>query len=349
MSRNPTVLRSPQNSFVDALESIAGTAIVHRGEEKHGSSTDHRWNQATLRKVVRHLSADTSVAAPSRDPRRAKESAGNQGSLSYEQALRRHARVDFDYDDLELATDPGPLSSTSAGLKTRKPATKDPRSAALDAPSRTAKSRRGARPGEERCDRNGSHDPSASTANHTPHTNRRKTRERKAVQAGGIGQQSLETAKTLSAQSPDRQAREMKERRDTLATAARKARERIKDGPAGQAPLAKLNPAQQRRTIVSLRLTDEEFDQLRLRAKESGINVSAYVRSCVTEAENLRSQVRHVMAEMRALGAVSLIQRHALPSVTQQEPGEKASWMQSIRRIASRLCRTPLAPFQRTA
>jgi len=63
-------------------------------------------------------------------------------------------------------------------------------------------------------------------------------------------------------------------------------------------PLGQLD---QRRTIVSVRLTEGEFSCLRERAEESGISVSAYMRSCVVDADQLRAQVKRALAEMRAL------------------------------------------------
>jgi hypothetical protein len=56
----------------------------------------------------------------------------------------------------------------------------------------------------------------------------------------------------------------------------------------------------QRQSIVSIRLNAYESEQLRERAAESGISVSAYMRSCVLEAEHLRAQVKQALAEMRA-------------------------------------------------
>jgi predicted DNA binding CopG/RHH family protein len=57
---------------------------------------------------------------------------------------------------------------------------------------------------------------------------------------------------------------------------------------------------EQRHAVVSIRLNDTEFDRLRQRAAESGISVSAYMRSCVLDAEQLRTQVKQALAEMRA-------------------------------------------------
>jgi hypothetical protein len=55
-----------------------------------------------------------------------------------------------------------------------------------------------------------------------------------------------------------------------------------------------------RNAVVSIRLNDLEIDRLRQRAAESGISVSAYMRSCVLDAEHLRAQVKQALAEMRA-------------------------------------------------
>ena len=57
---------------------------------------------------------------------------------------------------------------------------------------------------------------------------------------------------------------------------------------------------EQRHAVVSIRVNDMEFDQLRLRAAESGLSVSAYMRSCVLDAEHLRTQVKQALAEMRS-------------------------------------------------
>jgi predicted DNA binding CopG/RHH family protein len=56
----------------------------------------------------------------------------------------------------------------------------------------------------------------------------------------------------------------------------------------------------QRRTIISVRLSEEESNRLRLRAAESGISVSAYMRSCVLDADHLRNQVKQALNQMRA-------------------------------------------------
>jgi len=64
-----------------------------------------------------------------------------------------------------------------------------------------------------------------------------------------------------------------------------------------------------RQSIVSIRLNAIESEQLRLRAAESGISVSAYMRSCVLEAEHLRTQVKQALAELRASHALTAAPR----------------------------------------
>jgi hypothetical protein len=53
-------------------------------------------------------------------------------------------------------------------------------------------------------------------------------------------------------------------------------------------------------TSVTIRLSEEECAQLRTRAAESGLTVSAYLRSCTFEAESLRAQVKEALAELRS-------------------------------------------------
>ncbi|MDR3792703.1 MAG: hypothetical protein P4L03_04905 [Terracidiphilus sp.] len=63
---------------------------------------------------------------------------------------------------------------------------------------------------------------------------------------------------------------------------------------------------------ITIRVTEEECAQLRQRAAEAGMTVSAYLRSCTFEAEALRAQVREAVAALRAATAT--------PAVTAPEP-----------------------------
>lgn len=51
---------------------------------------------------------------------------------------------------------------------------------------------------------------------------------------------------------------------------------------------------------ITIRMSDAECAQLKQRAAEAGMTISAYLRSCTFEAEALRGQVKQVLAQLRA-------------------------------------------------
>lgn len=51
---------------------------------------------------------------------------------------------------------------------------------------------------------------------------------------------------------------------------------------------------------VTVRLTAEENDRMRIRAAEADLTISAYLRSCAFEMESMRVQVKEALARMRA-------------------------------------------------
>jgi predicted DNA binding CopG/RHH family protein len=54
-----------------------------------------------------------------------------------------------------------------------------------------------------------------------------------------------------------------------------------------------------RTASVTIRLSAAEWARLHQRATEAGLTVSAYLRSCVLEADALRQQVKEALAEMK--------------------------------------------------
>jgi predicted DNA binding CopG/RHH family protein len=54
---------------------------------------------------------------------------------------------------------------------------------------------------------------------------------------------------------------------------------------------------------VTIRMSASECEQLHQRAAEAGLTVSAYLRSCVFEAEALRAQVKEALTQFRSLSA----------------------------------------------
>lgn len=53
---------------------------------------------------------------------------------------------------------------------------------------------------------------------------------------------------------------------------------------------------------ITIRLSREEDAQLRKRAVEAGLTVSAYIRSCTFEAESLRALVKDTLTQFRTSG-----------------------------------------------
>jgi hypothetical protein len=71
-----------------------------------------------------------------------------------------------------------------------------------------------------------------------------------------------------------------------------------------------------RSASVTVRLSAEESAQLRRRAAESGLTLSAYLRSCTLEVESLRAQVKQTLAELRAPEAGQQPQQLVVPKRT---------------------------------
>ena len=52
---------------------------------------------------------------------------------------------------------------------------------------------------------------------------------------------------------------------------------------------------------ITIRLSDAECAQVRQRATDAGLTMSAYLRSCVLEAEILREQVKEALTQFRSV------------------------------------------------
>lgn len=71
---------------------------------------------------------------------------------------------------------------------------------------------------------------------------------------------------------------------------------------------------------ITVRLTEEEEIQLHQRANAAQLSVSAYLRSCIFEAESLRAQVKEALSEMKA---AATSEAHAFQKV---EPKPTPNW-----------------------
>jgi hypothetical protein len=103
-----------------------------------------------------------------------------------------------------------------------------------------------------------------------------------------------------------------------------------------------------RRTVVSIRLTEKEFARLRDRADESGVSVSAYMRSCVLDAETLRSQVKRALAEIRAFSARPVPNPLPVLAASGRTSANGHAWFQMLCRSAAMLLGRLFA-FRRSA
>ncbi len=56
---------------------------------------------------------------------------------------------------------------------------------------------------------------------------------------------------------------------------------------------------------ITIRLSQDECDQVRQRAAEAGLTVSAYLRSCTLEVEALRMQVKEALTQFRSAASAA--------------------------------------------
>jgi predicted DNA binding CopG/RHH family protein len=70
--------------------------------------------------------------------------------------------------------------------------------------------------------------------------------------------------------------------------------------PEAASPPNKLSENHLKCASVTIRLSQAECAQLRKRAAEAGLTVSAYLRSCTLEAESLRAMVKDTLAQLRS-------------------------------------------------
>jgi len=86
-----------------------------------------------------------------------------------------------------------------------------------------------------------------------------------------------------------------------------------------------------RRSTVAVRLTEAEFDRLKDRAKAAGVSVSAYMRSCVVDAESLRLQVKQAISEMRSLSEVTSNRPiQEIRAIHSPSPENRGFWFRSL-------------------
>jgi predicted DNA binding CopG/RHH family protein len=83
--------------------------------------------------------------------------------------------------------------------------------------------------------------------------------------------------------------------------------------------------AEPKTASITIRMSQAECAQLKQRAAEAGITISAYLRSCTFEVESLRGQVKNTLAQLRSASSSQPIQ----PSPTPQQR-RKFSWLSRV-------------------
>ena len=89
-------------------------------------------------------------------------------------------------------------------------------------------------------------------------------------------------------------------------------------------PSSKTPPQDRKAASITIRVSAAECAQLRARAAESGLTVSAYLRSCIFEVESLRAQVKDALAQLRS--AASGDDRTATPAPPKPGPLPAHGW-----------------------
>jgi len=96
---------------------------------------------------------------------------------------------------------------------------------------------------------------------------------------------------------------------------------------------------------ITIRMSADDCEQLRSRAAEADMNVSAYLRSCIFEVESLRAQVKDAVAQMRLQAPPAPPEEVLAPAIhsavvaSAAQPTERFGW---LRRLQYLLLGTPL-------
>jgi hypothetical protein len=86
-----------------------------------------------------------------------------------------------------------------------------------------------------------------------------------------------------------------------------------------------VKPGDHKSASITIRMSEAECTQLKQRAAEAGMSISAYLRSCTFEAEALRGQVKEALAQLRAAASAS-----EKPAVAPVQPHKKRDWLSRI-------------------
>lgn len=103
------------------------------------------------------------------------------------------------------------------------------------------------------------------------------------------------------------------------------------------APVVSCGMHERKCASITIRMSQAECEQLRERAAEAGMTISAYLRSCTFEAETLRAQVKEALAELRRAPTpqapvVPTSEMQVANTTNRAEPssGQRFGWLRRI-------------------
>jgi predicted DNA binding CopG/RHH family protein len=85
-----------------------------------------------------------------------------------------------------------------------------------------------------------------------------------------------------------------------------------------------MNGSNRKSASITIRMSEGECEQLKRRAAEAGLTISAYLRSCTFEADSLRAEVKKTLAEMR---------KPAPPERHKEYTKARGSWFEWLLRL----------------
>ncbi len=138
-------------------------------------------------------------------------------------------------------------------------------------------------------------------------------------------------AKTTQDETARRTASKVMRKTGHKATTPQPFKEVLAEAVRPAAAIVQAQPVElSRQVAVSIRLAPAERALIKTRATEAGLTVSAYIRQCALEVEQLRAQVQQTLAELG--------KRAAMPSVTDESQGAQPGF---LARLMRRFLSTP--------
>ncbi len=96
-----------------------------------------------------------------------------------------------------------------------------------------------------------------------------------------------------------------------------------------------INARDRKCASITIRMSKAECEQLKQRAAEAGLTISAYLRSCTFEAEALRAQVKDALADLRKAKAPVGLNPHKADAQAASGESVRSPRLGWLRRLVS--------------